>query len=84
MRKRSVQLDEDVYELLVAHNRDGEPISDTHSRLISDVSLLDLADEDEEYDEKRTAKQKDALDRTARTDATAAKNVAENVTEKDS
>ena len=57
--RKQVRLDEELYERIAAHNRDEETIS----RLIRDVSLLDLADG--EYDEQRASARKRALDRTA-------------------
>lgn len=72
MGTKSVRLDDDVYERVKAHKREDETFSDTVARLIEDVSLLDLADEDEEYDAERAAEQKEALKRTARADAESA------------
>jgi len=69
MGTKSVRLDDDVYERVKAHKRDDETFSDAVARLIEDVSLLDLADESEEYDAERATEQKEALKRTARADA---------------
>lgn len=68
MGTKSVRLDEDVYERVKAHKRDGETFSEAVARLMRDVSLLDLAEESEEYDAERAEEQKDALRRTARGD----------------
>ena len=67
-----MRLEEDVYERVKAHKRDAETFSEAVKRLIRDVSLLDLADEDEAYDAERAQAQKAALERTARADAEAA------------
>lgn len=72
MGTKSVRLDEDVYERVKAHKREDETFSDAVARLIEDVSLLDLADEEKEYDAERAAEQKAALNRTARADAESA------------
>ena len=72
MGTKSIRLDEDVYERVKAHKREDETFSDAVARLIEDVSLLDLADEGEEYDAERAAEQKEALKRTARADAESA------------
>jgi predicted CopG family antitoxin len=72
MGTKSVRLDDDVYERVKAHKREDETFSDAVARLIEDVSLLDLADEGEEYDAERAAEQKEALKRTARADAESA------------
>lgn len=77
MGTKSVRLDEDVYKRVEAHKREGETFSDAVARLMGDVSLLDLADETEEYDEERADEQKDALDRTARADSEAADGASE-------
>jgi predicted CopG family antitoxin len=72
MGTKNVRLDDDVYERVKAHKREDETFSDAIARLIEDVSLLDLADEGEEYDAERAAEQKEALKRTARADAESA------------
>ena len=76
MGTRNVRLDEDVYERVAAHKRDDETFSDAVERLLRDVSLLDLVDDDA-YDADRAAARKAALDRTAEADATAAESLAE-------
>jgi predicted CopG family antitoxin len=68
MGTKSVRLDEAVYERVKAHKRDDETFSEAVERLLRDVSLLDLADDAEEYDAERAEEQKEALRRTARGD----------------
>lgn len=77
MGTRSVRLDKDVYDRVEAHKRDDETFSDTVARLMGDVSLLDLADENGEYDAERASEQKDALKRTSRSDTEAANELSE-------
>jgi predicted CopG family antitoxin len=77
MATKSVRLDEDVYERVKAQKRDDETMSDAVGRLISDVSLLDLADEDAEYDERRASEQKAALNRTAVADTDSVEELSE-------
>lgn len=77
MGTKSVRLDEKVYERVKAHKRDDETFSEAVERLLRDVSLLDLTDEDEEYDAERAEAQKAAIDRTARADADAAEELRE-------
>lgn len=72
-----MRLDEDVYERVKAHKRDDETFSEAVARLMQDVSLLDLADEGDEYDAERAKAQKEALKRTARADAEAAEELAD-------
>ena len=72
MGTKSVRLDEDVYERVKAHKRADETFSEAVARLMRDVSLLDLADEDAEYDAERAAAQKQALQRTTRANSEAA------------
>jgi len=72
MGTKSVRLDEDVYERVKAHKRSDETFSEAVARLLRDVSLLDLADEEAEYDAERAAAQKKTLQRTARVDSEAA------------
>ena len=51
MGTKQIRVDEDVYERLAAHKRDGESFSDVIDRLTSDYTLLDFAeDAPEEYD----------------------------------
>ncbi|WP_311172562.1 DUF7557 family protein [Halobellus ordinarius] len=77
MGTKSVRLEEDVYERVKAHKRDDETFSEAVERLIRDVSLLDIADEDEAYDGERAQAQKAALERTARADSEATEERAE-------
>lgn len=77
MGTRSVRLDKDVYDRVEAHKRDDETFSDTVARLMGDVSLLDLANENGEYDAERASEQKDALKRTSRSDTEAANELSE-------
>ncbi|AUX09044.1 hypothetical protein AArcSl_1413 [Halalkaliarchaeum desulfuricum] len=77
MGTKSVRLDEDVYERVKAHKRDDETFSEAVARLLQDVSLLDLVDENAEYDAERADEQKTALDRTTRADAEAVEELAE-------
>lgn len=77
MGTKSVRLDEDVYERVKAHKREDETFSDAVARLMGDVSLLDLAEGDEEYDAERAAAQKDTLKRTARADSESAEELSE-------
>jgi len=67
MPTKSVRLDVDLYERVMARKREGETVSETVDRLIDDVSLLDLT-EGGEYDEERAAERKAALERTADAD----------------
>ncbi|WP_053947158.1 hypothetical protein [Halolamina sediminis] len=67
MPTKSVRLDVDLYERVMARKREDETVSETVDRLIDDVSLLDLAD-DGEYDEERADERKAALERTADAD----------------
>jgi len=67
MPTKTVRLKEDVYERIKAKKRDDETFSEAIDRLTRDVSLLDLADEDGEYDEGREAERLAALERTAET-----------------
>lgn len=62
MGAKSVRLNEDIYERVKAHKRDDETFSEAVERLLRDVSLLDLTDENEEHDAKRAATQKATLD----------------------
>lgn len=77
MGTKSVRLDEDVYERVKAHKRDDETFSEAVARLLQDVSLLDLVDENAEYDAERADKQKAALDRATRADSEAVEELAE-------
>jgi len=43
MGTKSVRLDEDVYERIKAHKREGETFSEAIDRLTSEYSLLDFA-----------------------------------------
>jgi predicted CopG family antitoxin len=67
MPTKSVRLDVDLYERVMARKREDETVSETVDRLIDDVSLLDLAD-DGEYDEERADERKAAIERTADAD----------------
>ncbi|MFB6270603.1 MAG: antitoxin VapB family protein [Halobacterium sp.] len=51
MGTKQIRVDEDVYERLEAHKREGESFSDVIDRLTSDYTLLDFAeDAPGEYD----------------------------------
>jgi len=69
--KRTVKLDSDVYERVKAQKRQDETFSEAIERLIGSqgVSLLDLVDEDAEFDEEGYEEEIEALDRAARADA---------------
>lgn len=43
MNRKTIQLDEDVYERLDSERRDGETFSGVVDRLLDDWSLLDIA-----------------------------------------
>lgn len=77
MGTKRVDLDEDVYERVKAHKRKGETFSEAVERLLRDVSLLDLVDDDGEYDADRANARKEALKRTARADDEAAEELTE-------
>ncbi|PSQ06801.1 hypothetical protein BRC97_05930 [Halobacteriales archaeon QS_6_71_20] len=72
-----MRLDEEVYERVRAHKRDDETVSEAITRLMGDVSLLDLADEDEPHDEETAAARKETLRRTARSDSEEAAEVSD-------
>ena len=72
MGTRTVRLDEDVYERVIARKRDDETVSEAVDRLLRDVSLLDLVDGDHNPD--RAAARKEALDRTAQADVSTSEN----------
>lgn len=75
MGTRSVRLDEDVYERIKAHKREGETFSEAIDRLTSEYSLLDFVggysaeDADrhrellEQADEQAEADRRDRLER---------------------
>jgi predicted CopG family antitoxin len=75
MGTKSVRLDEDVYERIKAHKREGETFSEAIDRLTSEYSLLDFAgsysDEDadrhrellDQADEQAEANRQDRLER---------------------
>ena len=50
MSTKTVRLRKNVYERIKSKKRDDETFSEAIDRLTQDVSLLDLADEDGEYD----------------------------------
>jgi predicted CopG family antitoxin len=68
--KRTVKLEPDVYDRVAAQKRDDETFSEAIERLIGSrgVSLLDLCDEDAEYDEERHRERLETLERTAEAD----------------
>jgi predicted CopG family antitoxin len=53
MGRKSVRLDEDVYERIESQKRDGETFSDAIDRLPDDYTLLDFAAEFADEDERR-------------------------------
>lgn len=68
MSPTTIHLDDEVYEKLAAHRRDGESYSETVERLLDGPSLLDLAGtlSDEEAEAARGAlAELDARDETA-------------------
>lgn len=71
MGTKQVRLDESVYERIEAHKRSDETFSEAVERLLADVSLLDLASDDDEYDAERAERRKATLDRTAEADGRA-------------
>jgi len=69
MGTKQVRLSEDVYARIESKKRDDETFSEAVDRLIGNVSLLDLVDEDKEYDPEREERRLAALERTARADS---------------
>lgn len=75
MGTKSIRLEEDVYERIKAHKREGETFSEAIDRLTSEYSLLDFAggysadDADrhrallDQADEQATADRQDRLER---------------------
>lgn len=76
MGTKQVRLEETVYERIRAHKRADETFSETVERLLTDVSLLDLADGGE-YDVERAERRKASLDRTAEVDSRAVEELGE-------
>jgi predicted CopG family antitoxin len=69
--KRTVKLDSNVYDRVKAQKRDDETFSEAIERLIGGrgVSLLDLADDDDEFDAEGYEAELDSLERAAEADA---------------
>lgn len=72
MGSKTIHLDEDVYEKLAAHRRDGESYSETVERLLDGPSLLELQgiySEAEVEAVEAQLRESDAVDRRRRREA---------------
>jgi predicted CopG family antitoxin len=64
MGRKSVRLDEDVYERIESQKRDDETFSDAIDRLTDDYTLLDFAAEFAEEDERRWEEERALIEET--------------------
>lgn len=64
MGRKSVRLDEDVYERIESQKREDETFSDAIDRLTDDYTLLDFAAEFAEEDERRWEEERALIEET--------------------